>query len=61
MYEYYFEINNPDFNEPYEFIARFQDHFEAAKFIEENETDGNSVIIKYPFYKWIPNAKPFQI
>lgn len=59
MYEYYFTIT--DCHGTYDWTGRFKDHFEAADFIAENEAEGGQVICKAPFYKFIPDAKPFEI
>ncbi len=59
MYEYYFLIDNK-FDAPYKFTARFYNHDEASRFIKENENEGNEVIILKPFFRFIPDAVPFE-
>ena len=53
MYKYYFHIVDNQFSDEYDYIGYFTDHFEADKFIRENEEDGNTVTINAPFYEWV--------
>lgn len=53
MYKYYFHIVDNQFSDEYDYIGYFTDHFEADKFIRENEADGNTVTIIAPFYEWV--------
>ena len=54
LYRYFFHIIDRQFNEEYDYIAHFTDHFEAADFIKENEDDGNTVLMIPPFYCKVP-------
>lgn len=48
-YKYYFHIIDNEFNDEYDFQGYFEDHFEADKFITENENAGNLVGMVAPF------------
>ena len=41
MYKYYFHIIDNEFGGQYDYEGYFNDHFEADKFIRENEEAGN--------------------
>ena len=44
-YKYYMTINDVEFNEVYDYVGLFEDHMEADRFLAENETVGNTIII----------------
>ena len=48
-YIYHMHIIDRQFNEEYDFDGYFEDHFEAARFMEENEMVGNTIIMKKPY------------
>lgn len=50
MYKYFFYIIDNEFNDEYFYEGYFEDHFEADKFIRENEEAGNEVEIVSPYY-----------
>ena len=50
MLKYFFHIVDREFDSEYDYEGYFSDHDEAAKFIEENEEAGNTVIILPPYY-----------
>ena len=52
---YYFHITDVQFNDEYDYTADFVDHWEADRFITENENDGNTIIIYK--YEYIPAAQ----
>ncbi len=54
MYKYYFNIIDNEFGGQYDYIGYFDDHFEADKFIRENEAVGNVVTILAPYYEFVP-------
>ena len=54
MYKYYFNIIDNEFGGQYDYEGYFDDHFEADKFIRENEAVGNVVTIIAPYYKLVP-------
>lgn len=54
MYKYYFHIIDNEFSDEYDYEGYFDDHFEADKFIRENEVVGNVVTIIAPYYEFIP-------
>ncbi len=45
VYKYYMTITDVEFDDVYDFEAMFLDHFEADRFLTENEAVGNSIII----------------
>ena len=54
MYKYYFNIIDNEFGGQYDYESYFDDHFEADKFISENEEAGNVVTIIAPYYELVP-------
>jgi hypothetical protein len=44
-YKYYMTITDVEFNDTYDYEALFLDHFEADKFLTENEEVGNTIVI----------------
>lgn len=48
--KYFFEITEPN-GQSYDFEAYFENHDIASQFIDENKRDGNTVVIKAPYYK----------
>ena len=50
MYKYFFYIIDNEFNDEYFYEGYFEDHFEADKFIRENEAEGNVVEMVSPYY-----------
>lgn len=53
MYKYYFNIIDNEFGGQYDYEGYFSDHFEADKFIRENEAVGNVVTIIAPYYELV--------
>lgn len=53
MYKYYFNIIDNEFGGQYDYEGYFGDHFEADKFIRENEEAGNVVTIIAPYYELV--------
>ena len=53
MYKYYFHIIDNEFGGQYDYEGYFADHFEADKFIRENEAVGNVVTIITPYYELV--------
>jgi hypothetical protein len=53
MYKYYFNIIDNEYGNQYDYEGYFDDHFEADKFIQENETVGNVVTIIAPYYELV--------
>ena len=53
MYKYYFNIIDNEFGCQYDYEGYFADHFEADKFIRENEEAGNVVTIIAPYYEFV--------
>lgn len=53
MYKYYFNIIDNEFGGQYDYEGYFDDHFEAEKFIRENEEVGNVVTIIAPYYEFV--------
>lgn len=45
FYEYNMTISDAEYCDTYNFTAYFTDHFEADRFLTENENAGNSIII----------------
>lgn len=61
MYHYFFHIIDVEFDDEYDYDEYFEDHEVAAKFIEENEEVGNTVICVSPYYVWtedVPKRMP---
>ena len=54
MYKYYFNIIDNEFGGQYHYDGYLDDHFEADKFIRENEAVGNIVTIIAPYYELVP-------
>lgn len=54
LYEYFFHIIDNEVNTEYDYQGYFEDHFEADKFISENEAVGNVVTIISPYYIEVP-------
>lgn len=54
LYKYFFHIIDNEVNTEYDYQGYFEDHFEADKFISENETVGNVVTIISPYYIEVP-------
>lgn len=49
VYIYHMHIIDNEFNTEYDFDGCFEDHFEAARFMEENEAVGNVIMMRAPF------------
>ena len=49
MFIYHMHITDNQFHEEYNFEGQFEDHFEAARFMEENEAVGNVITMVAPF------------
>ena len=49
MYTYHMHIIDRQFEDEYNFDATFEDHFEAARFMAENEAVGNTIIMIAPY------------
>lgn len=45
VYKYYMTINDVEFDDVYDYEGLFEDHFEADRFLTENENVGNTIII----------------
>lgn len=45
VYKYYMTINDVEFGDVYDYEGLFEDHFEADRFLTENENVGNTIII----------------
>lgn len=54
LYKYFFHIIDNEVNTEYDYQGYFEDHFEADKFISENEAVGNVVTIILPYYIEVP-------
>lgn len=62
MFKYYFYIIDNEFNDEYFYEGYFEDHFEADKFIRENEDAGNTVTMVAPFYHTVSAEEfPYQV
>ena len=48
-YIYHMHIIDNEFDSEYDFDGYFKDHFEAARFMEENEAVGNIITMRAPF------------
>ena len=53
MYKYYFYITDCEYNSEYAYEGYFNNHFEADKFIVENEAVGNTIVMIAPFIQWV--------
>ena len=53
MYKYYFNIIDNEYGKEYDYEGYFDDHFEADKFIQENEAVGNVITIIAPYYQFV--------
>ena len=52
--KYFFHIIDKQFNDEYDYNGYFKDHFEADRFIVENEEEGNTVYVVSPYYEYLP-------
>ena len=57
LYKYFFHIIDNEVNTEYDYQGYFEDHFEADKFISENEAVGNVVTIIPPYYMTVPREQ----
>lgn len=48
-YQYFFHILDKEFATEYDYMATFDSHMEADRFIIENENDGNVVSMLPPY------------
>lgn len=53
MYKYYFHIIDNEYGGQYDYEGYFDDHFEADRFITENEAVGNVVTMVAPYYEFV--------
>ena len=53
MYKYYFHIVDNEYGGQYDYEGYFDDHFEADRFITENEAVGNVVTMVAPYYEFV--------
>ena len=53
MYKYYFHIIDNEYGGQYDYEGYFDDHFEADRFITENEVVGNVVTMVAPYYEFV--------
>ena len=53
MYKYYFHIIDNEFGGQYDYEGYFDDHFEADRFITENEAVGNVITMVAPYYEFV--------
>lgn len=53
MYKYYFNIIDNEYGGQYDYEGYFDDHFEADRFITENEAVGNVVTMVAPYYEFV--------
>lgn len=53
MYKYYFNIIDNEYGGQYDYEGYFDDHFEADRFITENEAVGNIVTMVAPYYEFV--------
>ena len=53
MYRYYFNIIDNEFGGQYDYEGYFDDHFEADRFITENEAVGNVITMVAPYYEFV--------
>ena len=51
MYKYHFHIIDNEYGGEYDYEGYFDDHFEADRFITENEAVGNVVTMIAPYYE----------
>ena len=45
VFKYWMTITDVEFNDVYDYEGLFLDHFEAADFLAENESVGNTIVI----------------
>ena len=57
MYKYTMHIIDKEFNDEYDYVALFHDHFEAANFLDENTAAGNIVTITNHFEQLFVNPE----
>lgn len=53
MYKYYFHIIDNEYSGQYDYEGYFDDHFEADRFIAENEAVGNVITMVAPYYEFV--------
>lgn len=53
MYKYYFHIIDNEYGGQYDYEGYFDDHFEADRFITENEAVGNVITMIAPYYEFV--------
>jgi hypothetical protein len=53
MYKYYFHIIDNEYGGQYDYEGYFDDHFEADRFITENEAVGNVITMVAPYYEFV--------
>lgn len=53
MYKYYFHIIDNEYGGQYDYEGYFDDHFEADRFITENEAVGNVITMITPYYEFV--------
>ena len=53
MYKYYFNIIDNEYGGQYDYEGYFDDHFEADRFITENEAVGNVITMVAPYYEFV--------
>lgn len=53
MYKYYFHIIDNECGGQYDYEGYFDDHFEADRFITENEAVGNVITMIAPYYEFV--------
>ena len=53
MYKYYFHIIDNEYGGQYDYEGYFDDHFEADRFITENEAVGNVITMVAPCYEFV--------
>lgn len=51
MYKYYFHIIDNEYGGQYDYEGYFDDHFEADRFITENEAVGNVITMVAPLLR----------
>lgn len=59
-FKYYFHIVDVEFDSEYDYEGYFKNHFEAEKFIQENEEVGNTITIRSPYYEKV-KMKPCDL
>ena len=53
MYKYYFHIIDNEYGGQYDYEGYFDDHYEADRFITENEAVGNVITMVAPYYVFV--------